>query len=62
MAGPVRGGGVKGRAIKEKRTFFGIFFPNVPPFQRPLSSRGGGGRPLVGWGFPFGKVQKKLFF
>ena len=43
MAGPLRGGeGVKARAIKEKITFFGTFFSNVPKFQRPLSSRGGG--------------------
>ena len=26
MAGPLREGGVKGRAIKEKRTFFESFF------------------------------------
>ena len=26
MAGPLRGVGVKGRAIKEKRTFFETFF------------------------------------
>ena len=26
MAGPLRGGGVKGRAIKERRTVFGTFF------------------------------------
>ena len=38
-----RGGGVKGRAIEEKKTFFGTFFSIVPKFQRPLSSRGGGG-------------------
>ena len=38
-----RGGGVKGRAIKEKRPFFKTFFSNVPKFQRQLSSRGGGG-------------------
>ena len=38
-----KGGGVKGRAIKEKRTFFRTFFSNVPKFQRPLSSRGEGG-------------------
>ena len=38
MAGPIRGGGVKGRAIKETN---GTFFANVPTFQRPLSSRGG---------------------
>ena len=35
MAGPLRGGGLKGRAIKEKITFFNPFFPtfrrsNVP--------------------------------
>ena len=31
IARPLRGGGgVKGRAIKEKRTFFGTFFSNVP--------------------------------
>ena len=35
------GGGVKGRAIKEKIIFLGTFFSNVPKFQRPLSSRGG---------------------
>ena len=40
-AGPLRGwGGGKGRATKEKITFFGTFFPNVPKFQQPLSSRG----------------------
>ena len=38
-----RGGrGLKGRAIKEKRTFLELFFSNVPTFQRPLSSGGGG--------------------
>ena len=41
------GWGVKGRAIKKKRT---TFFSNVPMFQRPLSSRGGGVRPC---GFPY---------
>ena len=41
-----RGGGWgKGRATKEKRTFFGTFFSTVPKFQRPLSSRGEGVRP-----------------
>ena len=30
-------------AIKEKITFFGTLFSNVPKFQRPLSSWGGGG-------------------
>ena len=34
-----RGEGVKGRAIKEKRT---LPFFNFPKFQRPLSSRGEG--------------------
>ena len=49
MAGQLKGGGgVKGRAIKEKRTFVGTFFSNVPKFQRPLSSRGGGGLGLNG--------------
>ena len=43
MAVPLRGGGgVKGLAINEKRTFVGTFFSNVPKFQRPLSSRGEG--------------------
>ena len=43
MARPLRGGGgLKGRAIKEKITFFKTFFSSVPKFQRPLSSRGGG--------------------
>ena len=41
MAGPFRmGGGVKGRAIKSKKTFFMTFFSNVQNFQRPLDSRG----------------------
>ena len=44
MDGPLRGGGgVKGRAIKEKRIFFGTFFSNVSKFLRLLSSRGEGG-------------------
>ena len=30
MAGQLRGGGVKGQAIKKKGTFFGTFFSNVP--------------------------------
>ena len=38
---------IKGRAIKEKGTFFGTFLPNVPKFQRPLSSRGEGGKALM---------------
>ena len=48
MAGPLRGGGVKGRAIKEKITFFLTFFSNVPKFQRLLSLRGEGGLGLNG--------------
>ena len=38
MARPLRGGGVKGRAIKEKNFFYNLF-SNVPKFQRPLSSK-----------------------
>ena len=30
------------RALKEKIAFFGTFFSNIPFFQRPLNSRGGG--------------------
>ena len=33
MAGPLRGGGGKGRDIKEKRTFFGNFFFILFPFK-----------------------------
>ena len=40
-----RGGGVKGRAIKEKKTFFGTFFSNVPT---AIKLEGGGGL-----GFPY---------
>ena len=52
MAGPLRGGeGVKGRAIKEIRTYFGNFFSNVPTFQRSNGhwARGGegGGSALI---------------
>ena len=48
MAGPLRGGGgIKGRTIKLKRTFFGTFSSNVPKFQRPLSSRGEGGQAIM---------------
>ena len=47
MAGPLRGGGDKDRAIKENITF-GWLFSNVPKFQRPLSSRAGGGLGLNG--------------
>ena len=52
MAGPLRGGGegVKGRAIKDKKNFFGTFF-----FQRskvPTAiKRGGGGLGLNGLAF-----------
>ena len=52
-----RGGGVKGRAIKEKRTFFGTFFSNVPKFQRPLSLRGGGGLGLNG-----PAIKRRIYF
>ena len=41
IAGPLKGGGrVKGRAIKEKRTFLGTFSTNVPKFQRLEGGRG----------------------
>ena len=33
MAGPIRGGGGKGLAIKEKITFFGTFFLILLPFK-----------------------------
>ena len=33
MAGPLRGGGGKGPAIKEKRTFIGTFFKNLLPIK-----------------------------
>ena len=36
-----KGGGVKGRVIKEKITLFYLTF--FPTFQRPLSSRSGWG-------------------
>ena len=49
MAGPLRGGGVKSRAIKKKIMFFQPFLPYVPTFQRPLSSRGRGGLGLMAW-------------
>ena len=51
------GGGGKGRAIKEKITFFGTFFSNVPKFQRPFSSRGGGKLDLNG-----PAIMKRTFF
>ena len=41
--GAIKRGGVKGQAIKEKRTFLTPFFSSIPMFQRPLSSRGVGG-------------------
>ena len=45
MAGPLRGGGGIGPSHSEKNNFFWNFFQrsNVQTFQRPLSSRGGGG-------------------
>ena len=49
----LRGGGVKGRAIKKK-----LFLePFVPTFQRPLSSRGGGGLGLNG-----PAIKRRTFF
>ena len=58
MAGLLRGGGgVKGRSIKEKRTFLGTFFFNVPTFQQPFSSRGGGGLGLNG-----PAINRRTFF
>ena len=51
-AGP--GGGVKGRAIKEKITFLEPFFPT---FQRPLSQRRGGGLGLNG-----PAIKRRTFF
>ena len=47
---------VKGRAIKEKITFFGTFISNAPKFQRPLSSRGGG----LGLNDP--AIKRRTFF
>ena len=41
------GGGGGGLAIKEKNTFFITFFSKVSRYQRPLSSRGGGGKALM---------------
>ena len=37
MAGLLRGWGGKGRAIKEKITFFNVYAYFVAKFQRPLS-------------------------
>ena len=54
--GHKEGGGVKGRAIKEKMIFFITFFSNVPKFQRPLSSRGG----RLGLNGPF--IKRRIFF
>ena len=52
MAGPLRGGGVKGRAIEGKNNFFwNLFFPTFQPTDIMLE----GGRPLIEeffWGFP----------
>ena len=49
--------GVHCRAIKEKRTFFGTFFSDNPKFQRPLSSRGGGGLGING-----PAIKRRIFF
>ena len=43
MAGPFRGGGgIKGQAIKEKKTFFGTFFQrsNIPTAIKLKGGRG----------------------
>ena len=50
---------IKGRAIKEKGTFFGTFLPNVPKFQRPLSSRGEGGKALMAR--PLRELREEFF-
>ena len=58
MTGPLReGGGVKGRAIKEKKNFILTFFSNVSKFQRPLCSRRGGGLGLNGLA-----IKRRIFF
>ena len=56
MAGPFRGGGIKGQAIKEKKLFLEPF-SNVPTFQRQLSSRGEGGLGLNGR-----PIKRRTFF
>ena len=50
------GGGVKGLVIKEKKTFFGTFFPM---FQRSnaIKLRGGGGLGLNG-----PAIKRRTFF
>ena len=58
MAEPLRGGrgGLKGRAIKEKRDFSNLF-SNVPKFQRPLSWMGRWGLGLNG-----PAIKRRTFF
>ena len=55
MAGPLRGrgGGVKGRGIKEKKTFFGTFF-----------QRSNGHYVRGGWGFGLNgpAIKRRTFF
>ena len=46
MTGPSRGGGVKGRAIKEKITFFWTFFGSK--ISTAIMLEGGGGLGLYG--------------
>ena len=54
MAGPLRGGGVKGQAIKEKN--WNLFFQRSK-FQRQLSSRMGGGLGING-----PAIKRRTFF
>ena len=65
MAGPLRGGGVKDRAIKEKRIFGWTFFfqrSNVPTANK---LEGGGGKALLArpffCGFPKGNELSQNF-
>ena len=39
MAEPLRGGGIKGRAIEEKKTFFDTFFSLFHPFSGPATEK-----------------------
>ena len=60
MAGPLRGGGVKGRAIKEKERFWNLFF-HLSNFPTTIKLEGGGGKALMArplrqelfYGFPY---------